>query len=76
LADYLRSLALIWGSTGGIFLAGSLIESLFKNLDHKLFRKNFENNKKMMKLLSCVPIYHVKKKDLGLIGALNLSLID
>ena len=76
LADYLRSLALIWGSTGGIFLAGSLIESLFKNLDHKLFRKNFENNEKMMKLLSCVPIYQVKKKDLGLIGALNLSLID
>ncbi|SVA60328.1 uncharacterized protein METZ01_LOCUS113182, partial [marine metagenome] len=43
---------------------------------HKLFRKNFENNEKMMKLLSCVPIYYVKKKDLGLIGALNLSLID
>ena len=71
-AIFAQYTALITGSTGGVYLAGSLSESLLKDNDFSEFRNIFEESKKMDKLLSKIPVFLIKEKDLGFMGALEV----
>ena len=72
LAIYLRYMALIWGAKGGVFIAGSIINSLTEEIKEASFRKTFEDSYTMKSFLTHVPIYQVKLLNLGLRGALKL----
>ena len=72
LAIFRRFSALMWGSNGGVYLSGSIINSLIKKINLDDFRNNFEDSQTMKDLLLACPIIHVKNKDLGFIGAKTL----
>ncbi len=64
--------ALLTGSTGGVYLSGSLSESLIKDYDFSKFKAIFEESAKMNKYLSNIPIFLIKNIDLGFMGALEV----
>tara|TARA_B100001769_G_scaffold27933_1_gene18379 strand:+ start:286 stop:1038 length:753 start_codon:yes stop_codon:yes gene_type:complete len=71
-AIFTRYTALITGSTGGVYLAGSLSESLLKDNDFLEFRNIFEESKKMDRYLSNIPVFLINENDLGFMGALEV----
>ena len=73
-ATYIRSMALAHGSTGGVYLTGSLTESLLSGLDANNFRSTFEDSASMKDMLTSIPIFIIDLKDLGFYGALVLSI--
>ncbi len=75
LALFLKYSALIIGSLGGIYLAGSLISSLFKDSDLNQFIEMFEDSSTMQIFLKNVPLYLIKDKDLAFKGAQELKEI-
>ena len=72
LAIFTKYTALIIGSIGGVYLAGSLSNSLLKDNDFSEFRNIFEESKKMDKYLSNIPVFLINEKDLGYMGALEV----
>ena len=72
LAIFCRFSALMWGSKGGVYLSGSIINSLIEQINLDDFRDNFEDSQTMKDLLMACPIIHVKNKNLGFIGAKTL----
>ena len=73
LAIFLQYSALIIGSLGGIYLSGSLISSLFKDLDLNQFRDMFEDSPTMQVFIKNVPLYIIKDEDLAFRGAQELK---
>jgi len=73
LASYLRYVALVWGSTGGVYLAGSIVNSLIKEEIYQTFREAFEKSETMQDLLKAIPLILVTIDDIGFRGALELS---
>ena len=73
LASYLRYVALVWGSTGGVYLAGSIVNTLVKEEAYQNFREVFESSETMQDLLKAIPLILVKVDDIGFRGALELS---
>ena len=71
-AIFAKYTALITGSIGGVYLAGSLSESLLKDNNFSEFRNIFEESKKMEKYLSNIPVFLINEKDLGYMGALEV----
>ena len=71
-AIFAKYAALIVGSTGGVYLAGSLSENLIRVNDFLEFRNIFEESKKMDKYLSSIPIFLIKEDNLGFMGALEV----
>jgi glucokinase len=71
-AAYLRYIALAWGALGGVYLGGSITNSLLFDIDNSKFRQIFEDSETMSNLLRATPIYRVKPQDLGFRGALKL----
>lgn len=68
-----RSLALTSESYSGLFLTGKIIDNnleLFKSGD---FMTEFEKHDKRSDILRKVPIYVIKKDDIGLIGCCNVA---
>ena len=72
-ASYLRYVALVWGSTGGVYLSGSIANSLIKEELNLTFREIFEDSKTMQELLKGIPLILVTIEDIGFRGALELS---
>ena len=72
-AAYLRYIALAWGALGGVYLAGSITNSLLFDIDNNKFRHIFEDSETMNSLLKVTPIFRVKPQDLGFRGALKLA---
>ena len=72
-AAYLRYIALAWGALGGVYLAGSITNSLLFDIDNNKFRQIFEDSETMNSLLKVTPVYRVKPQDLGFRGALKLA---
>ena len=72
-ALYLRFAALMWGSLSGVYISGSIANSLFDIESESAFRKAFEESDKMQDLLLSIPIYLVKDVDLGLRGGLVMA---
>ena len=73
LAIFLRYTTLIWGATGGVYISGSIANSLFIDINQEDFRKDYENSDTMRPLLFHTPIFLVLEKELGLIGATKLA---
>lgn len=73
LAVYLRYMALFWGATGGVYLSGSIVNSLLLDTNFKQFRDDFEDSSKMNSLLKEIPIFLIKELNLGFKGALKLA---
>lgn len=73
LAVYLRYMALIWGATGGVYLSGSIVNSLLQEANFKQFRDDFEDSPTMNSLLIEIPIFLIKELNLGFKGALKLA---
>ncbi len=73
LASYLRYVALVWGSTGGVYLAGSIVNTLITEEVHQTFRETFESSETMQDLLKAIPLILVTIDDIGFRGALELS---
>ena len=72
-AAYLRYITLAWGALGGVYLAGSITNSLLFNIDNNKFRHVFEDSDTMKDLLKVTPIFKVKPQDLGFRGGLKLA---
>tara|TARA_B100000029_G_scaffold338451_1_gene330666 strand:+ start:60 stop:269 length:210 start_codon:yes stop_codon:yes gene_type:complete len=66
-------MALIWGATSGIFLSGSIANTLLKQEDLDTFRSQFESSATMQSLLKIIPIYLIRDANLGLKGGLILA---
>ena len=73
LGSYLRYVALVWGSTGGVYLSGSIVNSLITKETHLVIRKVFEDSETMQDLLKAIPLILVTIDDIGFRGALELS---
>ena len=74
LSVFLRYMALIWGASGGVYLSGSIANSLMKDINAKEFRKNFEDSHKMKIFLINTPLFLVLDLNLGLRGAREIAL--
>mgnify|MGYP001179089719 CR=1 FL=1 len=73
LGSYLRYVALVWGSTGGVYVSGSIANSLITKDTHQNFREVFEDSETMQDLLKAIPLALVTIDDIGFRGALELS---
>tara|TARA_X000000368_G_scaffold381816_1_gene338599 strand:- start:430 stop:1356 length:927 start_codon:yes stop_codon:yes gene_type:complete len=73
LGSYLRYVALVWGSTGGVYLSGSIVNSLITKETYQTFRGVFEDSETMQGLLKVIPLILVTIDDIGFRGALELS---
>ena len=73
LGSYLRYVALVWGSTGGVYLSGSIVNSLITKETYQTFRETFEDSETMKDFMQSIPLAIVRVKDIGFEGGLELS---
>ena len=73
LAIYCKYIALIWGATSGVFLSGSIANTLLKPKDLDTFRTHFESSATMQDLLKIMPVSLIKDTNLGAKGGLILA---
>ncbi len=73
LAIYCKYVALMWGATSGVFLTGSIANTLLKPEDLDTFRSQFESSATMQDLLKIIPVYLIRATNLGLRGGLVLA---
>ena len=73
LSSYLRSMALVWGSQGGVLLSGSIVNSLLLEEDYQEFRNTFEDSETMKDYMRTIPLAIVLIEEIGFVGGLELS---
>ena len=73
LSSYLRYMALVWGSNGGVLLSGSIVNSLLLDEDYKEFRNTFEDSETMKDFMRTIPLAIVLIEEIGFVGGLELS---
>jgi len=73
LSSYLRYMALVWGSHGGVLLSGSIVNTLLLEEDYQEFRNTFEDSETMRDFLRTVPLAVVLIEEIGFEGGLELS---
>ena len=73
LSSYLRCVALVWGSHGGVLLSGSIVNSLVLEEDYQEFRDTFEDSDTMKNFMQSTPLAIVRINDIGFAGGLELS---
>ena len=73
LSSYLRYMALVWGSLGGVLLSGSIVNSLLLKEDYQEFRDSFEDSETMRNFLRTVPLAIILIEEIGFVGGLELS---
>jgi len=73
LAIYCKYIALIWGATSGVFLSGSIANTLLKPENLDTFRTHFESSATMQDLLKIMPVSLIKDTNLGTKGGLILA---
>ena len=66
-------MALVWGSHGGVFLSGSIVNSLLLEEDYQEFRNTFEDSETMKDFMRKIPLAIVLFEDIGFVGGLELS---
>ena len=72
-SSYLRYMALVWGSHGGVLLSGSIVNSLLLKEDYQEFRNTFEDSETMRDFMRTVPLAIVLIEEIGFVGGLELS---
>ena len=73
LSSYLRYMALVWGSYGGVLLSGSIVNSLLLEENYKEFRNTFEDSETMKDFMRLIPLAIVLIEEIGFVGGLELS---
>ena len=73
LSSYLRYMALVWGSHGGVLLSGSIVNTLLLEEDYQEFRNTFEDSETMRDFMRIVPLAIVLIEEIGFEGGLELS---
>ena len=73
LSSYLRYMALVWGSHGGVLLSGSIVNSLLLKDDYQEFRNTFEDSETMKDFMRTIPLAVVLIEEIGFVGGLELS---
>ena len=73
LSSYLKYMALVWGSHGGVLLSGSIVNSLLLEEDYKEFRNTFEDSETMKDFMRTIPLAIVLIEEIGFVGGLELS---
>jgi len=73
LASYLRYVTLVWGASGGVYLSGSIANTLLDKNSHKDFREIFEDSETMNEFLTITPLILIKLDDIGFRGALEVA---
>lgn len=73
LASYLRYVTLVWGATGGVFLSGSIVNSLVLAEDYQNFRDVFESSDTMRIVLESAPIAIVRDEEIGFLGGMEIA---
>ena len=73
LSSYLRYMALVWGSYGGVLLSGSIVNSLLLKENYQEFRNTFEDSETMKDFMKTIPLAIVLIEEIGLAGGLELS---
>ena len=73
LSSYLRYMALVWGSHGGVLLSGSIVNTLLLEEDYQEFRNTFEDSETMRDFMRTVPLAIVLIEEIGFEGGLELS---
>ena len=73
LSSYLRCVALVWGSHGGVLLSGSIVNSLVLEEDYQEFRDTFEDSDTMKNFMQSTPLAILRINDIGFAGGLELS---
>ena len=73
LSSFLKYITLVWGAKGGVFISGSIVNSLIKEEDYKEFRKNFDDSETMKEFMHATPLAIVNIEDIGFMGGLELS---
>ena len=73
LSSFLRYMALVWGSQGGVLLSGSIINTLLSEENYQDFRNTFEDSETMRAFLRTIPLAIVLIEEIGFAGGLELS---
>ena len=73
LSSYLRYMALVWGSYGGVLLSGSIVNSLVLEENYQEFRNTFEDSETMKDFLRTIPLAIILIEEIGFAGGLELS---
>ena len=73
LSSYLRYMALVWGSHGGVLVSGSIVNTLVLEEDYQEFRNTFEDSETMRDFMRTVPLAIVLIEEIGFEGGLELS---
>ena len=73
LSSYLRYMALVWGSQGGVLLSGSIVNTLLSEENYQDFRNTFEDSETMRAFLRTIPLAIVLIEEMGFAGGLELS---
>ena len=63
------NLALQYGATGGVFVAGGIAAKILPALRKPIFRTSFRNKPPLTELLSRIPVHVVREPRVGLLGA-------
>jgi glucokinase len=69
LGSYVADLAMLYGATGGIYLAGGFLSGMTKFVEESSFISRFLDKGVMRPFLQTVPVYVVDHAQLGVIGA-------
>jgi glucokinase len=72
LADMAADLTLIMSATGGIYLAGALMDVIGAQFDAEVFSKRFSDNQTFSGFLSRIPVWRTNTPDMELIGLATL----
>ncbi|MGA7439031.1 MAG: glucokinase [Luteibacter sp.] len=72
LGGFTADLAMLYGATGGVFLAGGILPSLHAFLLTSRFRERFFNKGVMRPFLERVPVHLVEHGQLGVVGAATM----
>jgi glucokinase len=74
LGAHAGNLALTVLASGGVFIAGGIAPRLLNIIDRTPLRQSFETKGRLSPLLVKTPLYIVKHRELGLLGAASLAM--
>jgi glucokinase len=69
LGSFVGNLAMVFMSTGGVYLAGGFLSSMFALLEHSAFEERFLHGRSVRAFLSQVPVWVTEHGRQGVLGA-------
>ena len=73
LGRFAGDLALVFGATGGIYIAGGIAPRILPLLQHPAFREGFEDKVPFAEMIKTIPTYVVTRPDPALHGLAQLA---